>query len=394
MKIIIAGGGTGGHLYPGIALAEEFICRSQETGVRDPKSTDKIQKKDIIFVGTGHGIEAKVIPREGYPIRFLKAEGLVGKSLLKKIKAVFIFFLSVFGSFRILRAVKPDIVIGVGGYASVGMVLSAHLRGMPTMILEQNSVPGAANRFLGRFADAIAVTYQESIAFFPRDKTYLTGNPVRKKILDKNTSRDNELIYSLFPLEKGKFTIFVFGGSSGARSINYSVMEALNYLLDLRQNIQFLHQTGEVDYEKVKESYRKLGFNGIVAPFIYQMAEAYVCSDLIICRAGATTLSEITAMGKPVILIPYPYAAANHQEMNARKLEDMGAAKVILDRDLNGGRLANAIRELYTNEDMRKDMQKAAVAFGRADASEKIVDMALSIIKTDMADKTVNKHRR
>ena len=370
MKIIIAGGGTGGHLYPGIAVAEELLFRTQ-------KVEHKIQKGDIVFVGTEHGIEHKVIPREGYPIKFLKAEGLVGKSLLKKIRAFFVFLLSILGSFRILRTVIPNIVIGVGGYASVAMVLSAKFSGIATLILEQNSVPGLANRFLGIFVDAVAVTYQESMSFFPEDKTYLTGNPIRRQVL----IRDEKKAYSVFPLKKGKFTVFIFGGSSGARSINYSAVESLNYLLDLRQDIQFLHQTGDQDYEKVREAYRRLGFNGVVVPFIYQMPEAYTIADVVICRAGATTLSEITAIGKPAILIPYPYASASHQEYNARKLQDMGAAMMILDSELNGELLAGSIKRIYGNEDLRKEMQMTAIAFGKVDAAEKIVDIALRLIK-------------
>jgi UDP-N-acetylglucosamine--N-acetylmuramyl-(pentapeptide) pyrophosphoryl-undecaprenol N-acetylglucosamine transferase len=365
MKVIIAGGGTGGHVFPGIAVADEF----KERGL----------SRELFFVGTEHGVEAKVVPREGYNIKFLKAEGLVGKSFLKKIKALFTFFLSFFNSRRILKYIKPDIVIGVGGYASVGMVLAAHFKGIPTMILEQNSIPGFANRFLGRFVNAVAVTYQESLSFFPKEKTYLTGNPVRKKIL----KRDEHTAFSVFPLKKGVFTVFVFGGSRGARKINYSMIDALNYLLDLRQNIQILHQTGESDYEKVMEAYRKLDFQGIVVPFIYQMAEAYTVADIVICRAGATTLSEITAIGKPAVLIPYPFAAANHQEYNARKLEDMGAAKMILDRDLSGEILARTIRELYSDDKLRREMQRAAAAFGKIDAAEKIVNLAESLVKKE-----------
>ncbi|MBI3592035.1 MAG: putative lipid II flippase FtsW [Nitrospirae bacterium] len=327
--------------------------------------------------GSAAGLEARVIPREGYPIKFIRAEGLVGKSILKKIRALIVSLLSLIDSFRILRSVRPSVVIGVGGYASAGVILSAYLKGIPTMILEQNSVPGFANRFLSRFADAVAVTYQESINFFPKDKTYLTGNPIRKHIL----KRDEQKAYSLFHLDKNRFTVFVFGGSLGARSINYSMIEALNYLLDLRQNIQFLHQTGEKDHEKVTEAYRRLGFNGIVVPFIYQMAEAYTVADMVVCRAGATTLAEIAAIGKPAVLIPYPYAASNHQEYNARKLEDMGAAKMIPDRALSGEALADSIRELYSDEKARREMQRAAAAFGKVDAAEKVVDIALSLIK-------------
>ncbi len=363
MKVIIAGGGTGGHLFPGIAVAEELKGK----GISN----------DIVFVGTERGIEAKVIPREGYPIKFLRAEGVLGKSFLKKIKSLFVFLLSFFDSYRILGSARPDIVIGVGGYASAGILLTAHFKGIPTIILEQNSVPGFANRLLGKFVDAVAVTYQDSIAFFPKDKTYLTGNPIRNNILKK----DERKSYSLFPLDKGKFTIFIFGGSSGARSINHSMIGALNYLLDLRQNIQFLHQTGERDYEKVTGAYRGLGFQGIVVPFIYQMAEAYALADLVICRAGATTLAEITATGKPAILIPYPHAASNHQDHNARKLEDMGAARMILDRELSGEALAGAIRELYKDERARRDMQRVAAVFGKNDATERVVELVMSLTK-------------
>ncbi len=363
MKVVIAGGGTGGHLFPGIAVAEEF--RKRELA------------GEILFVGTAHGIEARVVPREGYTIKFVRAEGFVGKSLFKKARALVVFLLSIFDSYRIIRSLRPSIVIGVGGYASAGMLLSAHIKGIPTMILEQNSIPGFANKFLGRFVDAVAVTYQECIDYFPGEKTFLTGNPVRKHIMVKDEQKAN----ALFPLDKELFTVFISGGSLGASSINKAMVESLNYLLDLRQNIQFLHQTGEKDHEKVTEAYRRLGFKGIVVPFIYQMAEAYALSDMVICRAGATTLAEITAIGKPAILIPYPYAASNHQEYNARKLEDMGAARIILDRALTGEVLANVIRELYGDEHVCRDMQSASAVFGRVDAAEKVVDIALSLIR-------------
>jgi UDP-N-acetylglucosamine--N-acetylmuramyl-(pentapeptide) pyrophosphoryl-undecaprenol N-acetylglucosamine transferase len=370
MKIIIAGGGTGGHLFPGLAVAEEFLHRSE--------ATDRpMRKNDIVFVGTERGIEARAVPREAYPLKLVRARGMAGKSPAEKVKAGLVMFATLYDSFRILKQVRPDIVIGVGGYASAGMVAAAHLKGIPTMVLEQNSVPGFANRSLGRFVDAVAVTYQESISFFPPEKTYLTGNPVRKKIL----SPDYDTAYSVFPLQKGMFTVFVFGGSLGAKSINRAMTDALHYLLDLRQNIQFLHQTGERDHEAVKEAYRGMGFTGIVAPFIDRMAEAYALADIVVCRAGATTLSEVTAIGKPAVLIPYPFAASNHQEHNAGKLEDMGAAKTIRDRELSGEVLAETIRELYSNERRRKEMQKAAVAFGRVDAAEKVVDIALSLMK-------------
>lgn len=360
MKIIIAGGGTGGHLFPGIAVAEEFIKR-------DPSVK-------VIFVGTRHGIEARVIPREGYQLRFLKAEGLVGRSLLKQIRAVFLFLFSIFQSMRIISAERPDLVIGVGGYASAGMVFAAAMKGVRTIIMEQNSVPGFTNRFLGRFVDAVAVTYQESFSYFSRYKTFLTGNPVRKIIFSKDsTAAGNPFITG------DRFNILVFGGSQGARAINKAVIGTLHYLLDLRQNIQFIHQTGEPELKVTADAYKQLGFKAMVEAFIYRMSDAYAAAEIVICRAGATTLAEITATGKAAVLIPFPYAAANHQEFNARKLEDMSAAMVILEKQLSGEILAGAIRELYENAERRAQMQKSSKAIGRTDAAEKIADIAMSL---------------
>ncbi len=363
MRVIIAGGGTGGHLFPGLAVAEELKQRNAST--------------EVIFVGTEHGIEARVVPREGYPIRFLRAEGIVGVSPVKKIRAIFRAFLSTVDSYRIIKTVKPDMVIGVGGYASGALVLVAHFMSIPTMILEQNSMPGLTNKILGKFVNSICVTYQESISFFPREKTFLTGNPVRLQVLKGSI----ESAYRLFSLEEGLFTIFTFGGSAGARSINTAMVDALNHLYDLKDQIQFFHQTGVRDYENVREAYRKAGFKGTITPFVYQMGEAYAVADIVVSRAGATTLAEITTLGKPSILVPYPYAAGNHQELNAKKLVEIGAAKMIPDRELNGEALAASIRELYLNESLRIEMRKNSRTVGRPEACEKIVDIALSLMK-------------
>jgi len=363
MRVLIAGGGTGGHLFPGLAIADEFKRRDEKT--------------EVIFVGTEHGIEARVVPREGYPIRFLRAEGLVGVSVMKKIRAISKMFSGVVDSHRIIKTLSPDIVIGVGGYASGATMLTACFKSIPTMILEQNSMPGLTNKILGRFVRGICLTYQESISFFPNAKTYLTGNPVRMQVLKGSI----ESAYRLFSLEKSLFTVFIFGGSAGARSINMAMIEALNYLHDLRGKIQFLHQTGTKDYEHVREAYRKTGFKGTITPFIYQMGEAYAVADIVVSRAGATTLAELTALGKPALLIPYPYAAGQHQELNARKLLEMGAAKMILNRELKGEPLAESIRELFKNETMRREMQRISRSVGRPDACAKVVDIALSYIK-------------
>lgn len=367
MKVIIAGGGTGGHLFPGIAVAEELTNRAISL------------KDDIYFIGTAHGIESRVIPKESYPLIFISSQGFVGKSFFKKIKAIISFIVGILDSIRILNRIKPKIVIGIGGYASVATVLTACFKGIPTIILEQNSTPGLANKILSRFVDAIAATYQDSLSYFPEHKTYLTGNPIRKHIIKS----DKQTAYSVFSLKENRFTIFIFGGSAGANSINLAMSDALNYIGDLRHNIQFIHQTGSKDYEFIKEAYRHSGFYAFVSPFVYKMAEAYCVSDLVICRAGATTLAEITAVGKPAILIPYPYAAQNHQESNARKLADMGAAKIILDKDLNGQILSKMIRHLYSDQELRLEMQKMSSALGRVDAGDRIVNIILSLIRKD-----------
>lgn len=363
MRIIIAGGGTGGHVFPGIAIADEL--RGQ--GIAD----------EVIFVGTERGLESRVVPQAGYQLETLHGAGFVGKSALRKIQSLWTLLKSYGEARALLRRVRPHLVIGVGGYASFSAVLAAHFRHIPTLIHEQNAVPGLANRQLARFVDAIAVTYQESMPYFPPEKTMLTGNPVRKNMLrvDERAAR------AVFELDPDRFTIFVFGGSAGARRINRAVADALASLGDLRDRIQFIHQTGDADHQEIAQVYRERGFAGIVVPFVYKMAEAYALADVVLCRAGATTLSEITAIGKAAVLVPYPYAASNHQELNARKLEDMGAARVILDHELSGERIAELFRTLYLDERLRSEMERSVAAFGRSDAADRIVQLAMSLIR-------------
>lgn len=376
MKIVIAGGGTGGHLFPGIAVAEEIMKRDSSA--------------EVVFIGTEHGIEASIIPAEGYAIKFLRAEGLVGKPLLKKMRAGIKTFFSVADSYKLVKGLSPDIVIGLGGYASFGPVFTGCLMSVPTVIMEQNSVPGLANKILGRIADAVCVTYHQSASFFPRYRTFITGNPVRHRI----GAGSRETAYKLFNLRKDKFTVLVFGGSSGARRINGALCEAFSHLTDLKEKIQFLHQTGRADYETVREAYRKWGFSGTVAGFINQMPEAYAAADIIVSRAGATTLAELTAVGKAAILIPYPYAAGDHQEQNALKLFEMGAAGLIAEHELSGEILAGRIRELHGNDGMRFEMQRQCKSLGRVDAAQKVADIVMSLIKNRQASGSKKASRR
>ncbi|WP_297209025.1 MULTISPECIES: undecaprenyldiphospho-muramoylpentapeptide beta-N-acetylglucosaminyltransferase [Thermodesulfovibrio] len=363
MKVIIAGGGTGGHLFPGVALASSILARSPST--------------KIIFIGTERGLEAKVIPKLGYELRFISARGFVGKSITEKSKSLMKLLQSIGECRSIIKSFPPDIVYGVGGYASLPMVFTASLSKIPTVILEQNTVPGLANKILGKFVDAIAITYPETIDYFPKEKVYLTGTPIRKEILLGSRERAIEL----FGLEEGRMTVLIFGGSLGARKINKSITEGLSYLIPLKDRIQIIHQTGEADYSWVAREYQNFAFKATVLPFIYEMAEAYAAADLVICRAGASTVAEITSLGKASILIPYPFAAYNHQEINARRLLSRGACEMIVDRELNGEVISKKIIKILSSPEIKREMELASVAFGKANAAERIIEIGESLIR-------------
>ena len=363
MNIIIAGGGTGGHVFPALAVARGL--KRTFPGAR------------ITFVGTVRGIESKIIPREGYDLRFIRSEGLVGKNLMKTAGSLLKIPLSMKDSFEILKEIRPELVMGVGGYSSGPVLLCAKLMGIPTMIHEQNTVPGLANKLLGKFVDTVAVTYHESIKYFPQDTVFLTGNPVREEVLNGNREKG----YKTFSLDRDLFTIFVFGGSLGATHINNALGEALTYLEPLKENIQFLHQTGEKDFDVMKEIYSSKGFKGTVIPFAHQMADAYSVADLVISRAGATTIAELTACGKAAILVPFPYSAGNHQEVNARKLWDMGAAQLLLDRDLDGKKLFDMIKFLIENPDVLSEMERISRSLGNRAATDKVIGLITGLLK-------------
>lgn len=363
MNIVIAGGGTGGHVFPALAVARELIKQMPDTR--------------ITFVGTARGIESKIIPKEGFDIRFIRSEGLVGKGLFGTLGSALKIPLSLKDSSRVLQEIGPDLVFGVGGYSSGPVTLCAKWMRIQTVIHEQNTLPGLTNRMLGKIVDRVAVSYQESIRFFPREKTCLTGNPVRAEIV----AGDRERGYERFSLQKDRFTIFVFGGSRGASHINHAVGESLSYLMPVRDKIQFLHQTGEDESELMKNVYHSKEFRGTVLPFAYEMADAYAAADLIISRAGATTLAELTACGKAAVLIPYPHAAGNHQEINARKLWDIGAAQMILDGDLNGKTLADMVLYLLDDPEAIGQMERTSKSIGSTEATRKIAGLIMGLVK-------------
>ncbi len=327
MKVVIAGGGTGGHLYPGIAIAREVL--------REPGS-------EVLFVGTEQGLEAKVLPREGLPVRFIAVGKLKGMRLAAIIRTVITLPRSIFQSLRLLREVGPDVVIGVGGYSSGPVALAAWSLRIPLLIVEPNSYAGLANRKLGKLADRVILCFPGTGAqkFFPPGKTEKLGPLVRRGI-DRS---DRNKALADFGLEDKKFTVFVMGGSGGAHAINMAMKEAAGYLRDGKQ-LQILHQTGEKDVAEVTAAYRDAGIRAVVLPYIHDMAGAYAAADLVVSRSGATTVAELAVCGKRAVLIPFPFAADNHQEFNARTLAESGNADVVVQKELTAPKLAGLINK-------------------------------------------------
>ncbi len=328
MKVLIAGGGTGGHLYPGISIARELL---------------RMPGNEVLFVGTEQGIEARVLPKEGLPLRFITAGKLKGMGVAPVLKTLITLPRSVYQSLRLLREARPDVVLGVGGYASAPVMFSGWLLRVPAIIVEPNSYAGLANRMLAALVDRVVLCFPGTnrMNFFPGKKTVVTG-PLARKGIDQGNQEKALKDFGL--LEQGKFTVFVFGGSGGAHAINMAMKEAARLLADM-QNIQILHQTGEKDVEEVKAGYRAAGMRAAVFPYIYDMAGAYAAADLVVSRSGATTVAELAVCGKPAVLIPYPFAADNHQEYNARTLAGRGSADVIVQKDLTPAVLAAVIRK-------------------------------------------------
>jgi len=370
MRLLIAGGGTGGHLFPGMAVAEEFLAR-------DPAN-------EVLFVGTEHGIEARAVPAAGYRIELITAAGIRGKGLFSQIKGAAMMLYGYALSRKILKTFQPDMVLGVGGYASLPMVLAAKGMQTPRYIHEQNAIPGMTNKLLARFADRVFITLEESAKFFPKEKTLLTGNPLRRQILDLVAKQSSTSIPPVTKVEsgeggRGRFRLFVFGGSQGAHAINTAMMAALPHLADLSGRLEICHQTGEKDCPEVRAAYGKSAIPSTVQPFISDMAAEYQRADLIICRAGATTIAEVTACGKACLFIPFPHAVDDHQRRNAEALLKKQACFMLLERELSHERLAAMIRELMDDPETVRKTGEAAFGLARLDAAKIIVDEMMKI---------------
>ena len=355
MKIIIVGGGTGGHLFPGIAIAREFQKRNP--------------KIKILFVGTRRGIEYKVLPKENFELKTILSSGLKGKISWRTLIALVEIPIAFLQSLWVLINFRPKLVLGVGGYVTGPFVLMAWLLRIPTAIQEQNSMPGMTNRILGRIVDKIFVTFEKSKKHFPEKKIEVTGNPIREEYYEAKVRR-----------KESQFNVLIFGGSKGASSINLAMVEALDFLSEDKNSLHFIHQTGEEQFETVKKSYRSKNVSADVSKFIFNMADDYRRSNLVICRAGASTLAEIAACGRAAILVPYPFAANNHQQLNAEYLVEQGAALMVKDCDLSGKKIAELIKKMMHQPNLLQEIEKVSAEMAKKDAGKKVVDLCYELI--------------
>ncbi len=356
LKIVIAGGGTGGHLFPGIAIAQEFEARNAASR--------------IIFMSTGNPLERSVLSKTGYRLQTITAAGIKGLGLWNQIRSGLKIPKGILEANRILKKISPDLTIGLGSYSAGPVVFAAWLRRIPIVVHEQNILPGITNRILSRFATRIYISFKNTRSHMDPQKVHWTGNPVRQDILDSAAR-----IIDPKTDESGTkpFTVLIIGGSQGAHRINMAVIEALDHLREL-EHLHFVHQTGQADEQPVREAYRRSKVDGTVQAFFDNMAGQYGRADLIICRAGATTVAEITALGKAAIFIPFPFAADNHQVLNAGSLSDVGAAEILTEKNLSGKILSEKIAYYAAHPAELENMSAKALQFGKPDAARNIVD--------------------
>ena len=363
VRVVIAGGGTGGHLFPGLAIAEQLSAQGAQ----------------VTFVGTARGIEAKVVPQSGYPLELIDIAGLKRQGLWLTLRSLLKLPLALFQTIGLLRRLSPSVVVGAGGYASGPVVLLAALLRIPTVVLEQNSVPGVTNRILARFARVVYTAFPHAGRFFPRRKVSQLGNPVRKSI----TAENHDVAERTGPVR-----LLVLGGSLGAKAVNTLVVDALADLAQqtppglspLSLHLYVHHQTSASDLEATQARYGEhptLKPWVRAEPFISDMATAYKDCDLMIGRAGATTIAELTAIGRPAVLIPFPFAADDHQTHNARYLVENGAARMLQQKDTTPKLLASTIAELVLDRTVLQAMAAASRKLGKPDAAQRISEEIL-----------------
>jgi len=379
VRVLIAGGGTGGHLYPGIALARELQRRDPQT--------------QVSFVGTAQGIEARVVPREGFTLDLIRVAGLKGKSRVNRLKGVLLLPVAAIDACRVVLRLRPDVVVGVGGFASGPVLAFAVLAGYPTLLLEQNALPGVTNRLLARWVKAAAVNFEAALAYFP-GTGFVAGNPVRPEFFpaqneEANDSFDSRDSASGAPLAQDRRRqagrVLIFGGSQGAHAINVAMVAAAQKLAATGLQLAITHQTGERDRDLVRDAYQRAGLEARVEAFIFEIDREMKTADLVICRAGATTLAELAASETPSILVPLPNSTDDHQRKNAEVFAASGAALVIEERDLQAS-LAGAMQGVLESSERQRQMSAAAKSLARPDAAARIADRVESLGRRQTKD--------
>jgi len=352
MRVLIAAGGTGGHIYPGIAVAQEIMRRDPDANVR--------------FVGTARGLETRLVPQAGFELSLIDSSGLKNVRAVARMKGLLILPKSFTSAAAVIRGFQPDVVVGAGGYVSGPVVLMAALMRKHTLVMDSNALPGWTNRVLARFVDRAAVSFEQALPFFG-GKGVVTGNPVRREFFEIPAKRR----------DASSFSLLVFGGSQGARAINEAMIDALPRLKSSPVPLHIKHQTGPADFERVQSAYKECGWNDAaeVRSYIDNMVDDFANADLIVCRAGATTTAELIAAGKAAVMIPFPLAADDHQRKNAEALEESGAARMILQKDLSGERIAADITELAQHPEKVNSMEEAIRSLQRGDAAAAAVNI-------------------
>ena len=362
-RILVAAGGTGGHLYPGIAVARCFQAASPGT--------------DVAFLGRRGGLEERLVPKEGFPLHTVKVQSLQGRTKPAQLRSLGVLGIGTLQALRLLRRWRPHLVVGAGGYVMAPALLAAALLRLPRVIMEQNLVPGLTVRVLARYAQRVFTTFPESGDFLPQPRVVCTGTPVRPEIIAQ--------ALDAAPGDTTRLNVLVVGGSQGAHRLNQAVIEALPLLAAHSRQVSVVHQTGETDLPHVTEAYKGSGITAEVHGFLHDMPKRYRWAHLVLCRSGASTLAELTACGKPAILVPYPHAADDHQRHNALALREHGAAHVILDAELTGQRLYECLRPYILDPASLREQADQSRRLGRPHAARDIVSACLQMLDAPAA---------
>ncbi|HBD65009.1 MAG TPA: undecaprenyldiphospho-muramoylpentapeptide beta-N-acetylglucosaminyltransferase [Clostridiales bacterium] len=369
MRVLITGGGTGGHINPALAIAQKV--RNESTS------------NEILYVGTKNGLESELVPKSGFEFKYVTAKYLRRKISFENLKTLAASVKGLAQSLKIIKDFKPDIVVGTGGYVCGPVVLAASMKKIPTMIHEQNVFPGITNKMLSRVVDVIGISFEEAEKYFSAEaanKIVLVGNPVRKEIL----TADRRMSRAKLKLRPDEILIYSFGGSGGQISLNEAMLDVIKSYSG-QKRIRIVHVTGKRLYstfmEEINSKNISQGDNIEILDYMYDAATVLSASDIVIGSAGAITIAEITVTGVPSILIPKTYTAENHQEYNARALEKEGAAKVILEKDLNGENLIKAIEEIIENKNVLRTMSLNSKKMGKTDVENKIYETMVRLVE-------------